>query len=245
VTIWSLYRSAVFTSFSLYFCYWLLLFATEICSDGPQPWPQLFESIIQGYEKALQAIGIDSSPLGKWYWDSQARKSSFSRYFCTWLLLFRTEMCSDGPQPWPSPSNRSFKGMRRPSKQSELIAVPLGSVIGTHRPEKARFPYIFVPGCYFLQRKCAQTDQSRGPNSSNRSFKGMRRPSNQSELIAVPLRSAIETHRPEKARFPVFLYLVVLQVLAQKVLRRSTAVAPTLRIDHSEVLEGPPINRNR
>ena len=136
----------------------------------------------------------------------------------------------------PDPSNRSFRGMRRPSNQSESIAVPLGSDIGTHRPEKPHFPCIFVPGCYFLQQKYAQTDQSRGPNSSNRSFKVMRRPSKQSELIAVPLRSVIETHRPEKARFPgIYVPCLFARFCLRNVLRRTTAVAPTLRIDYSEV----------
>ncbi len=174
-------------------------------------------------------------PLGS---DIETHRPEKARFPCIFVpcrfASFGSESAQTDQSRGPDPSNRSFGGMRRPSNQSESIAVPLGSDIGTHRPEKPHFPCIFVPGCYFLQWKCAQTDHSRGPNSSKRSFKGMRRRSNQSESIAVPLGSDIGTHRPEKAHFPVFLYLVA-TFCNGNMLLRTTAVAPTLRIDLSEL----------
>jgi len=129
-------------------------------------------------------------------------KTHFPGIFVPGCYFLQRKYAQTDHSRGPNSSNRSFRGMRRPSKQSGSIALPLGSDIRTHRPENTHFPGIFVPCCYFLQQKCAQTDQSRGPNPSNRSFRGMRRPSNQSESIEVPLGSDIGTHLPKKARFP-------------------------------------------
>ncbi len=211
----------------------------EICSDGPQPWPQPFESIIQRYEKVLQAIGIDSSPLGKCYWDLQARKSSFSPVFLNLVVLqvFGSESAQTDHSRGPNPSNRSFRGMRRPSNQSELIAVPLGCVIGTHRPEKARFPCIFVP-CRFASfwlRKCSD-----GPEPWPRPFEsiiqGYEKALQSIGTDSSPLGQCYWDSQARKSSFSLyFCTLSFCKFLAQKVLRRTTAVAPTLRIDHSEV----------
>jgi len=79
------------------------------------------------------------------------------------------------------------------------------------------------------KKKCTEMEQRLGPNPLNRSNQPIK-------AKLAHISSDIGTHRPKKARIPcIYVPCLFARFWLRNVLRRTTAVAPTLRIDYSGV----------
>ncbi len=92
-----------------------------------------------------------------------------------------------------------------------------------------KFVHKPIPSGQLLEKKkCTEMEQRLGPNPLNRSNQPIK-------AKLAHISSDIGTHRPEKACIPcIYVPCLFARFWLRNVLRRTTAVASTLRIDHSE-----------